>query len=157
MKRKYINLNNYVCNAYDWYVAMQTSLWDDMKDENARLRRWINPPPIEPLAYFFRIDANNKGWKWDEKLESCYGFLITYYANPNLIIMTGSEPGGTTEMIKESSEQFETPGLIPINFNMPWLADLDGAFAKVLNDLGLGVPTWVAYFLIGTVAYIKLK
>jgi len=156
MTRKYINLNNYVCNANNWYTSIQ-SIWDDMKDGNPRLRRWLNPPPIEPLAYFFRFDANRKGWSWDRKLESCYGFLITYYADPNLIIMTGSEPGGTTEMIKDQSAQTETAGMLPVDWNIPILAELDNSLTQFLESIGLSVPTWIVYVALGTVVYIKIK
>ena len=154
MTRKVINLNNYVCNKYDWYVVSQ-SVWDDMKDQNPRLRKWINPPDVAPLAAFFVFDAERKGWTWSRPLENCYGFLITYYANPNLIIMTGSEPGGTEEMTHDP--QMQSPGMIPVDWNIPWLADLDNVFSQMLDDLGLGIPTWVAYLVLGTVIYIKVK
>jgi len=163
MIRKIINLSNYVCNANNWYVATQ-SIWPDMQNENARLRRWINPPPIQPLSYFFRIDAGAKGWNWTPALESCYGFLITYYADPNLIILTASEPGGSEVMENEngksggnSTYQPGTPGMIPINLNIPILAEFDKLFSDFLDSLGLGIPTWIGYVILGTLVYIKIK
>ena len=151
--KKIINLNNYVCDPTSWYVATQ-NIWDDMKNQNERLRRWLNPPPIEPLRYFFKVDAGSKGWTWTPALENCYGFLITYYANPNLIINQPNEPGGNE--IIDTSKQLESPGMIPVNWNIPLLADLDRALSSFLESLGLTVPTWLAYLLIGSFIYIKV-
>lgn len=156
MTRKIINLSNYVCDKYSWYVATQ-GIWIDMQNENPRLRRWINPPPIEPLAYFFRIDAASKGWIWSDPLENCYGFLITYYADPNLIILTGNEPGGKDEMVNDTLPQPQTPGMIQVNWNIPFLAELDRLLSDFLESLGLGVDTWVVYVILGTLVYVKVK
>jgi len=163
MTRKIINLSNYLCDAGSWYVASQ-SLWVDMQNGNPRLRRWLNPPPIAPLNYFFRIDAGRKGWTWTPALLNCYGFLITYYANPDLIILSADEPGGSEAMENEngtggndSSMQMPSPGMFPINLNIPILADIDRAFANFLESIGLGIPTWLGYLLLGGFVYIKVK
>ncbi len=163
MTRKIINLSNYVCNKFDWYVASQT-LWQEMKNENARLRRWINPPDIDPLQYFFRIDAGRKGWTWTPALLNCYGFLITYYADPNLIILSANDPGGSESMVNDngtggddSSLQYLSPGLFPINLNIPILADIDKIFSDFLESIGLSIPTWFGYVIVGGIVYLKVK
>ncbi|MCH8035309.1 MAG: hypothetical protein IH950_16340 [Bacteroidetes bacterium] len=163
MIRKIINLDNYVCSRSKWMTALFYSSsgvdqWVEIRDANPRLWRWINPPLIDPLRYFFRIDAGKKGWKWSADLEECYAFLISYYINPNLIILSADEPGGRVEMINEdASPQPETSGLIPVNWNIPLLAEFDKALTGIIESLGLGIPTWLVYALVGTYVYTKFK
>jgi len=162
MIRKIINLDNYVCSRYAWITAMiptsRINFWVDLRNENSRLWRWIDPPQIDPLRYFFRIDAGRKGWTWSSDLEDCYGFLITYYIDPNLIIMSADEPGGQVEMVNEDvSPQPQTSGLVTVDWNLPLLAQFDKTLTDFLDSIGLGVPTWFIYALVGTYVYTKFR
>jgi len=160
MTRKIINLDNYVCKRYNWVTAMiptsEVNHWVDLRNDNQRLWRWVDPPYIDPLRYFFRIDAGKKGWSWSKDLENCYGFLMTYYIDPDLIILSGDEPGGTAEMQNVNSPQVETAGLIPVNWNIPFLADIDKALTGFLESIGLSIPTWIVYVVVGGIVYVKI-
>lgn len=156
--RKVINLNNYVCSRYAWITAMiptsNINRWNTLRNENQRLWRFIDPPAITPLLAFFTFDAKRKGWTWTPALENCYGFLITYFIDPNLIIMSADQVGGSDAMEKE---QAESPGFIPLDLNIPILSDIDNMFSDFLESIGLSIPTWFVYLGLVAIYVIKKK